>query len=407
LIGPGRATVWSAITLAVLAGACASGPAAPPTPELPPASVAIRGGLIVDGSGRPAYVGDVLVRGDSVLYAGPSRPRGADEPTAALEIDARGRIVTPGFVAFSADDTSYGSPADGVALRVLVDSAGGARAAADRNRPLDGSTHVLAMVDAVALQRQEVGMRDELPSASQLARMEDAVSQAIAAGAAGLVLRRWPSSPSARDAAARAEQLRTRATLAAAAQVAGGVVLLELGATPGRPFDDLADGLAVAARGSGATLLADIGRALRDAPDAVAPMLAQVDSARTAGLDVWASLAFVAQREIAAAYEAPWLLVAGNPGTFLRAAQQRDVPLTFEAAVARVTSVPARWLGVPSRHCVRAGCAADLVVLDSASLAARVALLDGVPTWLDGARTTARPGRIIRRGPVRSLRPPS
>jgi N-acyl-D-amino-acid deacylase len=56
------------------------------------ADLVIRGGTVVDGSGGQAYTADVIVEGDRIAgigrYSGP----------AADEIDARGKIVTPGFV---------------------------------------------------------------------------------------------------------------------------------------------------------------------------------------------------------------------------------------------------------------------------------------------------------------------
>jgi len=52
----------------------------------------IRGGTIVDGSGAPAFTGDVGIRGDRIVAVGD-----VDEPTAS-EIDADGAIVTPGFL---------------------------------------------------------------------------------------------------------------------------------------------------------------------------------------------------------------------------------------------------------------------------------------------------------------------
>jgi len=52
----------------------------------------IRGGRIVDGSGGPAYVGDVAVRGEWIVAVGKV------EGTARREIDATGLLVTPGFV---------------------------------------------------------------------------------------------------------------------------------------------------------------------------------------------------------------------------------------------------------------------------------------------------------------------
>ena len=56
------------------------------------ADLVIRGGTIVDGSGGPAYTADVVVQGDRIAAIGKHTGPAADE------IDARGKIVTPGFV---------------------------------------------------------------------------------------------------------------------------------------------------------------------------------------------------------------------------------------------------------------------------------------------------------------------
>ncbi len=52
----------------------------------------IRGGEIHDGLGNPGFVGDVAIRGDRIVAVGSVAGSGAEE------IDATGRIVTPGFV---------------------------------------------------------------------------------------------------------------------------------------------------------------------------------------------------------------------------------------------------------------------------------------------------------------------
>jgi N-acyl-D-aspartate/D-glutamate deacylase len=53
--------------------------------------LAIRGGMLVDGTGRPAVAADVGITGDRIVAIGPT-VRGRDE------IDASGRLVVPGFV---------------------------------------------------------------------------------------------------------------------------------------------------------------------------------------------------------------------------------------------------------------------------------------------------------------------
>jgi N-acyl-D-aspartate/D-glutamate deacylase len=52
----------------------------------------IRGGSVVDGSGRPAFAADVAIDGDRISAVGRVAERGR------RELDAGGRIVTPGFV---------------------------------------------------------------------------------------------------------------------------------------------------------------------------------------------------------------------------------------------------------------------------------------------------------------------
>ncbi|HEX7446612.1 MAG TPA: D-aminoacylase [Pirellulales bacterium] len=53
----------------------------------------IRQGQIVDGSGNPWFLGDLAVRGDRVVAVGRSLPHQAEH-----EIDARGRVIAPGFI---------------------------------------------------------------------------------------------------------------------------------------------------------------------------------------------------------------------------------------------------------------------------------------------------------------------
>jgi N-acyl-D-amino-acid deacylase len=52
----------------------------------------IRDGLVVDGTGAPGWVADVAIDGDRITEIGPVDERGE------RELDAEGRVVTPGFV---------------------------------------------------------------------------------------------------------------------------------------------------------------------------------------------------------------------------------------------------------------------------------------------------------------------
>lgn len=63
----------------------------------------ISGGTIVDGTGEPAFIGDILVSGDVIAYIGET-----DEMKVQTlqTIDATGRIVSPGFI----DAHAHGDP---------------------------------------------------------------------------------------------------------------------------------------------------------------------------------------------------------------------------------------------------------------------------------------------------------
>ncbi|MEN0073734.1 MAG: amidohydrolase family protein [Paracraurococcus sp.] len=56
------------------------------------ADLVIRGGTVIDGSGAPGRVADVAIEGGRIAAIGEGLPRGREE------IDASGRLVTPGFV---------------------------------------------------------------------------------------------------------------------------------------------------------------------------------------------------------------------------------------------------------------------------------------------------------------------
>lgn len=113
----------------------------------------------------------------------------------------------------------------------------------------------------------------------------------------------------------------------------------------------------------------------------------------------------------------PWSDSATHPrtyGTFARVLGHftRTEPLfTFEEAVRRVTSLPAERLRLNGRGSLRAGCFADVVVLDPATVTdtatwsrphqyaegIRDVIVNGCLAVAGGQVTSARPGRRLRR----------
>lgn len=55
--------------------------------------IIIRGGTVIDGTGQPGYFADLAICGDKIDYIGDLK--GVHAP---LEIDAAGKVVTPGFI---------------------------------------------------------------------------------------------------------------------------------------------------------------------------------------------------------------------------------------------------------------------------------------------------------------------
>ena len=98
------------------------------------------------------------------------------------------------------------------------------------------------------------------------------------------------------------------------------------------------------------------------------------------------------------------------PRVLARYVSERGV-LSFESAIAKMTGVPARTLGLHNRGLLRVGMAADIVVLDRARFRDAATFTDphhyaegvvdlfvnGRAVILDGAMTGARPGHALRR----------
>ncbi len=195
--------------------------------------VVIRGGMIVDGSGSPGFVGDVAIRADTIAAIGSFEGRGE------REVDVTGKTITPGFInmlswatsSLIVDGNSQSDIRQGVTLEIFgegtspgplneamaaeelrdfVSLAGSKEKAAQFLDVPYGpgtelelpwrtlgeyleyleakgvSTNVASFVGATTVRIHELGYEDRPPSASELITMQNLVRQAMQEGALGL-----------------------------------------------------------------------------------------------------------------------------------------------------------------------------------------------------------------------------
>jgi N-acyl-D-amino-acid deacylase len=184
------------------------------TPE-PQYDLIIRNGRVIDGTGSPATMTSVAIKGDRVAALG-----ALTDATARQTIDASGLVVSPGFVNMLSwadepllvDGRSQSDIRQGVTLEVFGEGwSMGPLTEKMRNEQLGGqgdlkfaidwttlgeylsglerkgiSPNVASFVGATTLRIHEIGYDDREPTAEELARMKDLVRQAMREGALGV-----------------------------------------------------------------------------------------------------------------------------------------------------------------------------------------------------------------------------
>ncbi len=177
--------------------------------------VLIRNGHIIDGTGNPWFAGDVAVSGDRIAAIGDLR-----EAHAKREIDAKGRIVAPGFidmlgqseVSLLLDNRSLSKLSQGITTEITGE--GGSIAPQNEKtiepqKPflehykltvdwttLDGYFHRLekqgtplnigTYVGSAQVREAVIGDDDRTPTPAELEQMKSLVEQAMKDGALGI-----------------------------------------------------------------------------------------------------------------------------------------------------------------------------------------------------------------------------
>jgi N-acyl-D-aspartate/D-glutamate deacylase len=167
--------------------------------------IVIRGGSVLDGTGAPAQVTDVGIRGDMIARVGD-----LSAASATREIDATGLVVSPGFIDMHShsdrtllvDGRALSKVKQGVTTELVGESGSAAPVfEASRGDDTDWTTfaeyfarlerqgtsvNVLSTVGSGALRAGVVGLNDVPATPAQLEEMKQHVEQAMLDGAFGL-----------------------------------------------------------------------------------------------------------------------------------------------------------------------------------------------------------------------------
>ena len=181
--------------------ALASAPSFAQAPASAPADrydLVITGGRIVDGTGRPAFAGDVAVRGGWIVRVAP--PGALRRVPATSRIDATGLVVSPGFVDVHSHsiEEAFKSPNklnEGVVRMGVTTIVGGPdgyfapfhlRMIMDSLRHHGSGTNVAAYIGHNGVREAVMGMAQRAPTAEELAKMKALVREGMELGAVGL-----------------------------------------------------------------------------------------------------------------------------------------------------------------------------------------------------------------------------
>lgn len=150
----------------------------------------LRGGWVVDGTGHPGFTADVGVIGGTIARIGD-----LSRASAATDIDARGLVVTPGFVNVhshanpAALPTAVNMLTQGVTTELLNADGAGPTDLSLQLGPIGAAglaVNVAASIGFNSIWSSVVGLSDRRPAAEEIRRMQQLIVENLERGAFGV-----------------------------------------------------------------------------------------------------------------------------------------------------------------------------------------------------------------------------
>jgi N-acyl-D-amino-acid deacylase len=345
-----RVLVWLVLPLAA---ACA---------KEPEYDVVLRGGTILDGSGKPGYTGDVAITGDRIAYVGP-----VADGEGRREIDVKGQAVAPGFInmlswsneSLLIDGRGQGELRQGVTLEVMGEGESMGPLTApmkedalaqqgDLKYPIEWSTlgeylallekkgvsmNVASHVGAATVRMNLLGSEDVDPTPEQLAAMQEVVRKAMEEGALGVA----SSLIYVPGTFAETDEL---VALAAAAARCGGIYATHMRNEGGELLEAIDETIEISRRSGAPAEIYHLKAAGRENWPTMDAAIARIEAARREGLRITADMyAYPAGSTGLDAAMPPWVQEGGNAAWYARL---RD-PAIRKRVAAEMRSDDTEW----------------------------------------------------------------
>ena len=274
--------------------------------------IIIRGGTVYDGTGSPGRIADVAIDGQKISLVGDLKDRKSRQ-----EIDARGLSVAPGFInmlswateSLIEDGRAMSDIMQGVTLEIFGEgSSMGPLNDAMKKEIVEQmsdikydiawttlgeyldylvkrgvSTNVASFVGATTVRVHELGYADRPPTPAELERMQALVRSAMEEGALGV----GSSLIYAPAFYAKTDEL---IALAKAAAPYGGSYISHMRSEGGRLLEAVDELIRISKEGGIGAEIYHLKAAGKDNWNKLPSVIAKVDSARAAGLDIRADM---------------------------------------------------------------------------------------------------------------------